>query len=187
MNKKTFIFGFILSVFWVTPSMAAAPVSNQPAYAPNIPVEFGSGSATPLVPLPPHVPEYLPNGAINLDYVWTEDGGARLYWNNVIIPKELKMGGNTWIDPALVPDLFQSRPVRQVRRSYVRRPARKKVAKAKIPAKVASTSLRSPAIPLPVTPVKQPETIPPLKAPAKAAPVSPADQEVSSVTPPRLQ
>ena len=187
MKKYAILTSLILALF-AAPSMAAAPASNQPAYDPNIPVEFGSGRAAPLVPLPPQVPQFLPNGAVNLDYVWTQDGGARLYWNDVIIPKELKMAGASWIDPALVPQLVPDSKSRAVRRYYskaYRRPARKRtVAKAKVPPRVASTSLKSPAIPLPLTPVaEKPAPVPPLKA----AQASPADQEVVTVTPPRLQ
>lgn len=179
----------LCALIFANQALAAEPASNQPAYDPNIPVQFGSGSSTPLVPLPPTVPQYLPNGAVNLDWVWTQDGGARLYWNDVIIPKELKMAGATWIDPALVPELLPDRKAQTVRRYYNRRPARKRtVAKAKVPAKVASTSLKSPAIPLPLTPVAQTGNIKPLKASIpKAKPASPADQEVVTVTPPRLQ
>lgn len=176
--------------------MAQAPYSNQPMYDPNIPVEFGSGSSRPLVPLPPHLPEYLPNGAINLDEVWIQDGGARLYWNTVIIPTQLKMGGATWIDPALVPQLFPQKYT-PPRRRY-RSAAKSRAAKVKIPAGATSTSLTPPAIPLPVTPVveeKQQQDIPPLTASSaqpkktQAAPAhtSPAAQEDRSIAPPPLQ
>lgn len=192
MKRKIAIFEAIFLALLVCPCLAAAPYSNQPGPDPNIPIQFGSGRSAPLVPLPPQVPPYLPNGAVNLDYVWTQDGGARLYWNEVIIPQELKMGGATWIDPALVPQLLPQKQVRPARRYYTRRYAKKRpVAKAKVPTKVASTKLRSPspAIPLPVTPVEAPKdngSIPPLKV-ATPSRVSPADQEVRTITPPPLQ
>lgn len=178
------------------PAMAQAPYSNQPMYDPNIPVEFGAGTNRQLVPLPPHLPAYLPNGAINLDEVWTQDGGARLYWNTVIIPKELKMAGAYWIDPALVPNLVTQQQPGRVRRRY--RTAKIRRPRVKIPANASSTSLTPPAIPLPVTPMSeerqaQTQSIPPLTAAqatkAEPAPTrtSPADQEDRSVTPPPLQ
>lgn len=187
---------FMALLLATVPAMtrAQAPYSTQPNYDPNIPVQFGAGGERMIVPLPPQLPEYLPNGAINLDEVWIQDGGARLYWNNVIIPKELKMAGNYWIDPALVPQLIPDKkaPVRRV----WRKARTTKVRKVKVPPNVASTALKSPAIPLPVTPVEpDAQSIPPLKAaPAKntAAPapahVSPrAETEMPDVTPPPLQ
>lgn len=189
MYKKIAILDLLALVLFAAPGFAQAPYSNQPGPNPDIPVQFGSGRSAPLVPLPPQVPPYLPNGATNLDYVWTQDGGARLYWNEVIIPKELKMGGASWIDPALVPELFPQRQYRPAKRYYTRRYAKKRsLQKAKVPPKVASTRLRSPspAIPLPVMPVKASKSnIPPLKA--SSARVSPAEQEVPTITPPRLQ
>lgn len=176
-------------------SVAQAPYSTQPNYDPNIPVQFGAGEQRLVVPLPPQLPEYLPNGAINLDEVWTQDGGARLYWNNVIIPRELKMAGNYWIDPALVPQLIPEKqtPVRRVWRG--RKARATKIRKAKVPPNVASTALKKPAIPLPVTPVEtEASAIPPLKA-AASAPVKEtpknlaprAETEMPDITPPPLQ
>ncbi len=49
---------------------------------------------------------YLPGGSINLDDVWTLNGGARMYWNSTRYPIQLNMAGQTWVDPALVPELF---------------------------------------------------------------------------------
>lgn len=178
-------------------TFAQAPYSNQPAYDPNIPVQFGAGTPQGrIVALPPQLPEYLPNGAINLDEVWIQDGGARLYWNNVIIPKQLKMAGNYWIDPALVPQLIPEKqtPVRRVWRKSRTRTS--KVKKVKVPANVASTALKRPAIPLPVTPVEnESKEIKPLKAPTSSAPeIKPApisrpraETEMPDVTPPPLQ
>ncbi|MDE5879120.1 MAG: hypothetical protein K2G99_03725, partial [Desulfovibrio sp.] len=73
--------------------------------------DAGPAIITPPTPqnpvqLPPQLPAYLPNGAVNLDEAWIQDGGARLYWNTLLIPRQLKMAGATWVDPALVPPLF---------------------------------------------------------------------------------
>lgn len=189
---------FIFLLFFLTfayPALAQEPASNQPNYDPNIPVQFGAGGEHFTVPLPPHLPMYLPNGAINLDAVWTQDGGARLYWNNVIIPKELKMAGNYWIDPALVPQLIPEKqaPVRR----YWRKARRVKTKKVNIPPNVSSTALKAPAIPLPMTPVEEEtKAVPPLKAtsnntsstPISTIPTPPrADTEMPDVTPPPLQ
>lgn len=167
---------------------AAEPISTQPAYDP-IPGELGAGNERLTVPLPPSFPTYLPNGAINLDEAWIQDGGARLYWNMVVVPRQLKMGGAYWVDPALVPVLIQQSPQKAARRSYVRRARPKAVKVAKAPARASSTSLRSPAIPLPVDPV-------PAKTAIVPPPFSPSQNRVTitspvdatpPVEPPRLQ
>ena len=192
--KHSIIALFLLGLIPALAS-AQAPYSNQPAYDPNIPVQFGGGTPQGrVVALPPQLPEYLPNGAINLDEVWIQDGGARLYWNDVIIPRQLKMAGNYWIDPALVPQLIPEKqtPVRRV----WRKSRTSKVKKVKVPSNVASTALKRPAIPLPVTPVENESTeIKPLKAPTTSAPeIKPApvsrpraETEMPDVTPPPLQ
>lgn len=182
---------FIAAILIPTYVFSAEPYSTQPAYDP-VPGEFGAGRGGQLVPLPPTLPEYLPNGAVNLDEAWTQDGGARLYWNTVIIPRELKMAGAYWIDPALVPQLTIQKQYPVKRRYYRRRVTQT----TKAPKNAASTALKAPAIPLPVTPTET-STIPPLTA-AQAAPAnsreiiqqpvtSPASQENRSITPPPLQ
>lgn len=187
---------FLLLCLVCTPGLALAQApSTLPGYDTNISGQSGAGvQQRMIVPLPPHLPEYLPNGAINLDEVWTQDGGARLYWNDVIIPRELKMAGNVWVDPALVPQLIPEKqtPARRVWRKSRARVS--KVKKAKVPPNVASTALKSPSIPLPVTPVEtEQKSIPPLKAaPQKTAPTPApslprAETEMPDVTPPPLQ
>lgn len=195
MKVRHSIFFMLGLLFLPALTWAQAPYSNQPAYDPNIPVQFGAGGQERMiVPLPPQLPEYLPNGAINLDEVWIQDGGARLYWNDVIIPRELKMAGNAWIDPALVPQLIPEKqtPVRRVWRKG--RTRARSVKKVKVPANVASTALKTPAIPLPLTPLEtEQKAVPPLKAaPQKAAPAQAsalprAETEMPDVTPPPLQ
>lgn len=163
----------VLSICILYSSAAFAAPANPPGYEPTLPVQdYGE----------PHLPAYLPNGAVNLDETWIQDGGARLYWNTVRIPRQLKMGGNVWIDPALVPELFQQQKAQAKRRYYTpRRKAQvKRVAKVKIP-KTASSRKLTPPIPLPVTPVPG-NDIQPLKAPQ-------AVNELPAVPiqPPRLQ
>lgn len=161
------------------PMASNAPASTIPAENPNVPRVMGSGSAAPLLPLPPQVPQFMPSGAPNLDWYWTEDGGARLYWNDVIIPQQLKMAGATWIDPALVPQLVVTKAA--PRKRYYKR--RIKRVKSTAPAKAGSTSLKSPAVPLPLNPgsgaentettkdkpAEQTSGIPPLTAPKATA------------------
>lgn len=139
----------------------------------------GYENSLPYASQQPALPYYLPGGGVNLDEAWTRDGGARMYWNSTYIPKQLNMAGATWVDPALVPELViqqqKKQPVKKrvTRRYYKRKVAVKKpVRVARAPKNAGSRSLRSPAIPLPVTP------IPPLSANQPQTP---------PVTPPRLQ
>ncbi|MBD5627659.1 MAG: hypothetical protein HDQ90_09330, partial [Desulfovibrio sp.] len=138
------------------------------------------------VQLPPQLPAYLPNGAVNLDEAWIEDGGARLYWNTLLIPRQLKMAGATWVDPALVPPLFPPQQAKQPRKRWraPRKAAPKAVTTVKVPEGVGSTALicvpAAPGvIPLPLTegqtPVAQtPHPQAPV-SPAPAAPAAPAE------------
>lgn len=181
--------GMIFCCFLLTEAaFGAEPMSTQPFDNP-VPGEFGAGGQRLTGGLPPSFPAYLPNGAVNLDEAWIEDGGARYYWNLVIVPRQLKMGGAYWVDPALVPILIPQTTQKAVRRNYSR-VVRPKVAKvAKAPARAGSTALRAPAIPLPVDPV-------PAKTARVPAPFSPAQNRTAvtapvdttqPVEPPRLQ
>lgn len=168
-----------------TPALAAEPMSTAPLANP-VPGEFGAGNERLTVPLPPSFPEYLPNGAINLDQAWIQDGGARLYWNTIVVPRQLKMGGAYWIDPALVPQLVIN-PQKQPARRYYRR-AKPSAAKSPAPPNAASTALKSPAIPLPVEPVPAQPVVPSPFSPAQTRqPVVAAPDAASPVAPPRLQ
>lgn len=145
------------------------------------------------VQLPPQLPAYLPNGAVNLDEAWIQDGGARLYWNTLLIPRQLKMAGATWVDPALVPPLFAPPQATQPRKRWRgrRKAAPKPVTTVKVPDGVGSTALicvpaapgviplplaeaQTPRPQAPATPVTAPPAAPaePVKA-AEPAPVSP--------------
>ena len=163
--------------------------------------DAGPAIITPPTPqnpvqLPPQLPAYLPNGAVTLDEAWIQDGGARLYWNTLLIPRQLKMAGATWVDPALVPPLFAPPQPKQPRKRWraPRKAQPKPVTTVKVPEGVGSTALICvPAAPgtvtLPLTeaqtPVAQtprPQTpATPVTAnpaapaePAKAAPAAPA-------------
>lgn len=145
-------------------ALGAEPGSLPPNYD-NIPVGSGSGV--------PHLPQYLPDGAINLDEAWTMDGGARPYWNAVVIPQELRMDGRNWVDPALMPQLVTDTPAKSARKyksAYKPKPRT-----VQVPAKAPATAAQSPAIPLPVTPRgSRNDSIPPLKAPVAEAPAQKA-------------
>lgn len=111
-------FLYILFILFLpVTAFAAEPFSSQPANNP-VPYVFGAGRTSSPVALPPTFPQYLPNGAINLDEAWIQKGGARLYWNTIIIPRQLKMGGASWVDPALVPLLIQEPAEKKYKRTY---------------------------------------------------------------------
>ncbi len=182
MHKKLLAFVFCLSL--PSLALAAEPMSTQPSYDP-VPGEFGAGNQNLTVPLPPSFPQYLPNGAINLDAAWIQDGGARLYWNMVVIPRQLKMGGASWVDPALVPLLIPQNTPTAKKRVY-RRVARVKTSPA--PVNAASRALKSPAIPLPVAPVPRKAAIVPSPfSPTQSRPAPLTGDNESPIPPPRLQ
>ncbi len=119
-----------------------------------------AGAAAPLVsaprvaasaaPLPPHLPVLTPSGGVNLDEAWVRDGGARLYWNTLVIPRQIRMGGARFADPAAVPQLLpqdekRARPARRYSRGRVVAPAEKQKNLPRTPpAGAASTALRPP-------------------------------------------
>lgn len=61
---------------------------------------------------PAHVssslPQTLPDGGANLNEAWVRHGGARLYWNTLMQPRQLRMAGASFADPAAVPELMAS-------------------------------------------------------------------------------
>lgn len=165
-------------------ALAAEPMSTAPHVNP-VPGEFGAGSQPLTGALPPSFPEYLPNGAVNLDEAWIQDGGARYYWNTIIVPRQLKMGGAYWIDPALVPRLTTQPQQKKVARRYTRTAPRSRVV-TPAPVNASSRALRAPAIPLPVEPVPGNAIVPPPFSPAQNRATTPMDTS-NPVQPPRLQ
>lgn len=158
LNIKIILPGLLLAGMCLAgqTAAAAAPVTGHDQAAAQ-----QYAAQRQIVPLPPHWPPFLPNGATNLDYVWIEDGGARLYWNDVVVPRQLKMDGAYWQDPALVPQLFAQPAPR--RRYYSPKRATKKI----------TAPAPSSAIPLPVTPT---ETKAEAAKPAPEAAKKPARQ-----------
>lgn len=54
------------------------------------------------------LPQTLPDGGPNLTEAWTRTGGARLYWNTLTQPRQIRMVGAAFADPAAVPELMSS-------------------------------------------------------------------------------
>lgn len=169
---------FVALAFIALSQTAQSATQPVPGYEPSLAGDLPPGSVYPS-----QLPNYLPNGAANLDEVWTRNGGARLYWNSVYIPKQLNLAGATWVDPALVPELNlqpQRTTVKKTWRPAKRRAAKRTVAKVKVPRRMTSRKLTTPAIPLPVAPVAPGATIAPLSAGPGAVASTPPE-------PPRLQ
>jgi hypothetical protein len=81
--------------------------------------------AVESVPLPPPVtsqgqsppheapwPAYLHQPG-HINRIWMESGGARQYWNARGAPLQMRMNGQPYADPALMPDLLQTQPMRK--------------------------------------------------------------------------
>lgn len=120
--------------------LPAAPLTSRPV-VPQPPAVY--------VPLPPRLPAFLPSGGANLDEAWIQDGGARLYWNTLVIPRQLRMGGARFVDPASVPELLPPGSVKVVqpvpRRRAAARPKASQSAKTvSAPAHAGSTALTLP-------------------------------------------
>lgn len=54
------------------------------------------------------LPQPLPDGGANLNEAWMRNGGARLYWNTLTQPRQIRMVGAAFADPAAVPELMAS-------------------------------------------------------------------------------
>ena len=85
----------ITLVFWGAPARAADTV--QPS---------SSSSCSSFAAAAP--PQTLPDGGPNLNAAWLRHGGARLYWNTLMQPQQLRMVGAGFADPAAVPELMPS-------------------------------------------------------------------------------
>ena len=68
----------------------------------------GSGKAAEPVRMSSSLPQTLPDGGANLNEAWVRHGGARLYWNTLMQPRQLRMAGASFVDPAAVPELMPS-------------------------------------------------------------------------------
>ena len=149
----------------------------------SVPAAVAAPSRQNVAPLPPQLPAYLPNGAVNLDEAWVQDGGARLYWNTLLVPRQLKMAGATWIDPALTPQLLAPPAKTAPRKRWKarRKAAPTPVVTVKAPEGAGSTAL----ICVPAAPGLLPLPFPTTaKAAAPAAPTAPAEPAKASPTPP---
>ena len=96
-------------------SLVIALGAALPAHAASV----GKAGKVQSKPLPPQqyevanqapavhyqAPPTLPNGNPNLIHYWYEYGGARLYWQGLLDPQQVKLLGPAWRDPAARPQL----------------------------------------------------------------------------------
>lgn len=130
------------------------------------------------------VPPTTPYGAPNLNYHWIEGGGARLHYKAVTYPKQVRLAGLSYQDPAAVPYLKDEPCNPCGKRKYTgKRKAYKK--KAKVTKRKKKVTRKK------LTPKKQPNSSAKLGpvAPKEAAPTVPmkAVDPVGDVPPERLQ
>ena len=59
------------------------------------------------------VPQWTRDGQLNLTHEWIEHGGARLYWNSLLTPRQVRLVGMRFKDPADRPFLMLDEPVAQ--------------------------------------------------------------------------
>ncbi len=179
MCKKIFFIVFC-NIFVAGFAFAAPPMLGYDTQ-PSVEEAAGSGS---WMGSPAYPPMTLPDGAINLDDVWTEHGGARMYWNSTRYPIQLKLAGQTWVDPALVPELFTQKTT--VKKKYrPRRRARPKPNIVCFPADQVPEALRPKKKAVPVASAAR-KAAPAPKAEAVKAP-EPVEKPLVSVTPGPLE
>ena len=79
---------------------------------------------------------------------WKDYGGARLYWLSVARPRQIRMGGATFVDPASHPLLNAAEkatpPRRAVKRRSTRKPQAARTPQQQPPKDAASPALRKP-------------------------------------------
>ncbi|MBR3663342.1 MAG: hypothetical protein IKN64_01650 [Desulfovibrio sp.] len=56
------------------------------------------------------VPQWTRDGQHNLTHEWIEHGGARLYWNSLLTPRQVRLMGMRFRDPADRPLLMIDEP-----------------------------------------------------------------------------
>lgn len=104
--------------------------------------------------------------ADTLNDVWIRDGGARLYYDALVRPRDLNMNGARWEDPALnhrLPPLYEPQP--RKRRAVARPVAPAPAAQTGVSALPPQTGAR------PALPVAPPAATTPAPAAVRATPV----------------
>ncbi|MFC4678244.1 hypothetical protein [Desulfovibrio legallii] len=113
-------------------------------------------------------PARTPAGQTNLTRIWTDKGGARLYWNTLVDPLQIRMAGARFDDPAAVPELRLTPPeIKPVPRRYRnghKKVQARKAAPATVPRVAAPKGVGSAALMPPVG-----EKAAPAAAPARNA------------------
>jgi hypothetical protein len=112
LEAEVYMRVFFLVVFFVCRSASALAVESQ-----DLPHSPGIGDHSTLAP--------RPDGRMNITEEWKNSGAARLYWNTLMMPRQIQMGGATFHDPALVPELSPGgRPVPSERKNNSKTPVK---------------------------------------------------------------
>ena len=150
---------------------------------------FGQGLANN------YVPPVTSDGAPNLNYHWIEGGGARLYWNSIYYPRQMRLNGATFRDPADVPFLVMNEcdQTKKVKRYYRKRNPCGKTYRSKAKPKT-KTKVKTPKVAkrkLPPRRVRSHKLTLPANKPTDQAQPSPVKMQaadpVGHVPPERLQ
>ncbi|MDR1777038.1 MAG: hypothetical protein LBR31_04325 [Desulfovibrio sp.] len=112
----------------------------------------GVALAVDVNPLPPDGGFSSTPRLTNMTEEWKNSGAARLYWDALVIPRQLQQGGASFKDPASVPELPLARPeTRKARTSGKkstavkgRQPSLTQTSAQPAPAGAGSTALKTP-------------------------------------------
>lgn len=107
-------------------------------------------------------------GQTNLTHIWTEKGGARLYWNTLVDPRQVRMAGARFDDPAAVPELRLAPP------SVTPAPRRYRSLRKKVQARKAAPVVAAPKG------VGAAALVPPVKSKAEKTATSPSAPAASA-------
>ena len=86
---------------------------------------------------PYQVPPRSADGSANLIYHWIEGGGARLYWQSVQTPKQVRLNGASFHDPAAYPLLSMEDKHPRYKKQVRKKGGKRKVARGKKGTQVA--------------------------------------------------
>ncbi|MDR3362600.1 MAG: hypothetical protein LBO64_07160 [Desulfovibrio sp.] len=152
----------------------AARELPPPAVTPAGPAPLASGVASSA-----------PEDSRSLNGEWMRSGGARLYWNTLMYPRQIRMGGARFVDPAAMPELLapakSAKKQRAASGSKSRASSKAPVAASDAPARTSAKPANSTAKPMP----PQAPAAPALSLPAQpsqptiTAPVTPGGAEAA--------
>lgn len=100
--------------------------------------------------IPPQVPPTVSDGAPNINEVWLNHGGARVYWNTLTQPNGIRLIGSRFNDPASVPQLIKEKPAKKQNKKKKKKQNQPvaqqntQITPVKVPENASSTALQIP-------------------------------------------